>query len=71
MWRTKTVLNKEQGIKQKMVTNTVDINPTISRITKKINSPKPLIKKVIDRVDPNKRPIYVIQKQCTLKAYID
>lgn len=43
-----------------MVTNTVDINPTISRITKKINSPKPLIKKVIDRVDPNKRPIYVI-----------
>lgn len=71
MWRTKTVLNKEQGIKQKMVTNMVDINPTISRITKKINSPKPLIKKVIDRVDPNKRSIYVIQKKCTLKAYID
>ena len=71
VWRTKTVLNKEQGIKQKMVTNMVDINPTILRITKKINSPNALIKKVIDRMDPNKRPIYVIQKKCTLKAYKD
>lgn len=43
-----------------MVTNTVDINLTISRITMKINSPNALIKKVIDRGDPNKRPIYII-----------
>ena len=60
-------MNKEQGIKQKMVTNMVDIKPTTSRITLKINGLNAPIKRVIGRADPQKTDrLYIIYEKCIL-----